>query len=234
MSTQPIGFVSRNAILDGKSSVEDVINRYKTSLGEDIDISNLTFTSYPAEEKDGYVVSVSTTGDPAISYQGLQLNTGGSSITVSTDSANYDPNDPKWTWQPGPTWTSPSITIPAMPSQVWPAGSGGTVELLEALPAELSDESKALLKSVEEKVSELLGKHPYARYANMRKALDEILAGKEDECRFEGCHSVPCVDGRDGWVAKWSRKSKYARMESETIAMPTEIEAIAELIRMVM
>lgn len=227
MDSQEIGFVSSKQSIEG-TRIEDVINSYKSTLGDGVKVTDLTFTSNYDASRDGYNISVSNTSG----YQKIPNMKGNATITVS-DNTTADPNNPGWKWVQTPNiWTTPN-TLPGSSPYITPMvypDDGSSVELLGA-PAELSEESKALLKSVEEKVSELLGKHPYARYANMRKALDEFL--KEKGGRFEGCYLVDCLDGREGWMARYSTRDPDHQV-IETDPMPTEIEAIAEMIRMVM
>lgn len=92
----------------------------------------------------------------------------------------------------------------------------------------LDDESKALLRNVEDRVTELLGKHPYSRMANMRKAIDELLG---PDRKFEGALRVDCIDGLEGWESRWSEQKLSGVAHRKTIPMPTEMEALAELVR---
>lgn len=136
-----------------------------------------------------------------------------------------DPNSLQWV-------LNPNTTSPVIYTKTPSILEYEPVELsgLSSGPVELSDESKALLKSVEEKVSELLGKHPYARMANMRKAIDELLAGRE-EGRFEGLVMVDCLNGLKGWEARWSERVPRGTEHHRTEPVPTEVEALAEMIR---
>lgn len=238
MSLQTIGYVSRMELVNGTKSVEDVINSFSQNFANPTDAPSLSsYTVKLDAQSDGYQVNVSLTEDQKITYQGMTLNTNSDIVTITTrDSTNYDPNDPQWKFVQTPNiWTSPSITIPAMPSSpgIYPQWDGSTVELLEAKPAELSDESKALLKSVEEKVSELLGKHPYARMANMRKALDELLKALP-EGQFEGTYRKLSPLHLPGWEACFSYRPEGMTngfCKEYSGPMPTEEEALAELIR---
>jgi len=136
--------------------------------------------------------------------------------------------------------TIPSVTFPntnfpnTTTPQIYPSDGGNIVyPIYEKPPVELSNESKELLKSVEEKVSELLGKHPYARTANLRKAIDEMLLELGSKGRFESTERHEFPTGRVGWESKVSYETPAGRRYIRSGLLPTENESLAELARII-
>jgi hypothetical protein len=148
---------------------------------------------------------------------GNSTNIGSSSTNPTNVGQTTWPNVLQWSGGSSPSW--------------YPVESE-SVEL-ESAPVELSAESMEQLKRVEEKLDALLGKHPFARMANLRKALDEILAELNNDARYEGVKRKILPNGLTGWEAEYSYAlPSSGRMYVKSGIMPTENEAIAQLIRM--
>lgn len=168
-------------------------------------------------------VSSSSTSDP-LEYQPqitiTDMTTGDAKaikLYSNTVSGNWQIL-PGTTTVPAPnTWTVPSVPIIPSAETEWVTAQ-----------TSLDEASMDALNEVRTRLEELLGKHPYAGLARKRKALDTVLHDLEGDWYYEGCDRVELQSGHIGWIGKL-RSSDGEPVGTE--AMPTEEEAVAELIR---
>lgn len=193
--------------------------------------SNQLWVTYKelVENSGGPAELVNTFGDylswtPADQSKTITTdNTNGDHISISTGGST----NPNVTISPGgsPSWWVPVTPGPGyVQPEEW--------NMVETRAVELSPESRLLLERVEEKLDALLGKHPFARMANLRKALDEILAELNNDARYEGMERQRLPNGLEGWQAKYSYAVGSGRGFISSGIMPTENEALAQLIRL--